>query len=166
MLPEMPPEPPPEYVAFVVRRLGDARAQAGRLTGGERFADEVYPAALADVALRWRWRRWWRFDADRLLERRLAVQAKRWREEQIYPVEVLPVHTGQRAAAPRLVSVALRKAGLVPPTARPDEQPVAEAAIAWAYAYRRYLWRHWTRVVGSTVVTVVAVLEALPGPPA
>ncbi len=166
MFPEMPPEPPPEYVAFVVRRLGDARAEAGRLTGGPRFADEVYPAALADVALRWRWRRWWwRFDEDRLLERRLAVQAKRWREEQIYPVEVVAVHTGRRAAAPRFVSVALRKAGLLPPTARPQEQPAAEAAIAWAAAYRRYLWRRWTRIVVTTVGTFIAVVQVLPEPP-
>jgi hypothetical protein len=163
VFPEMPPEPPPEYVAFVARRLADARAEAGRLTGADRFADEVYPPALADVATRWRWRGLRRFDEDRLLERRLAVHARRWREDRMYPVEVVAV---RRAQAPgRFASVALRKAGLLPPTARPWERPAAEAAIAWAAAYRRYLWRRWTRIIGTAVVVLIAIMAVLPGPP-
>ncbi len=164
MLPEMPPEPPPDFVAFVVRRLAAARAEAARLTGGERFADEVYPAAFADVAMWWHWpprrRR-----ADALLDRALQRNAKHWREEQIYPVEVVAVHTDRRAPV-RFVSVAWRKAGLLPPTARPGEQPSAEAAIAWAYGYRRYRIRRVARTVLAWVVAVIAVLQSLPEPPA
>jgi hypothetical protein len=164
VFPEMPPEPPPEYVAFVVRRLGAAQAEAGRLTGGDRYADEVYPAALADVATRWRWRRLRPFDEERLLARRLAVHAKRWREEQIYPVEVVAVHTGRRPV-PRFVSVALRKAGLLPPTARPQQRPAAEAAIAWAAAYRRYVWRRRARIAATVVLVLFAISLLLPTPP-
>ena len=165
MLPEMPPEPPPEYVAFVVRRLAGARAEAGRLTGAERHADEVYPAAFADVALCWRWRRWLvRFDPDRLLAKSLRKYAKRWRDEQIYPVDVAVVHTGR--PAPGFVSIALRKAALLAPTARPAEQPTAEAAIAWAWAYRRYRWRRLAWTAATTVAAVIAVVQALPDPPA
>src|SRR4051812_42523227 len=158
----MPPEPPPEFTAFVVRRLAGARAEAARLTGGDRFADEVYPAAFSDVALRWRWRF---FDRDRLFERRLAGHAERWREEQIYPVEVQAVHAGRRVV-PRAVSVALRKAGLLPPTARPDVQPAAEAAIAWADAYRRYRWRKLARTALAVLIAMLVIGHLLPSPPA
>jgi hypothetical protein len=66
----------------------------------------------------------------------------------------------------RFVSVAWRKAGLLPPTARPGEQPSAEAAIAWAYGYRRYRIRRVARTVLAWVVAVIAVLQSLPEPPA
>jgi hypothetical protein len=163
VLPQMPPEPPPDFVAFVARRLPDARAQAARLTGG-RHADEVYPGALADVATWWRWRRMWPVDPDRLLARRLAVQGSRWRAEQIYEVDVRPVRPEPRRL-PRIASVALRKAGLLAPTARPHEQPAAEAAIAWATAYRRYVWRRWTRTLLSVALVLVVLAQSLPEPP-
>ncbi|GAA0809572.1 hypothetical protein [Spirilliplanes yamanashiensis] len=159
---EMQPEPPADYVAFVVRRFGAARAEAARLTGGERYADEVYPAAFTDVALHWRWQR---RRADAILERSLARRAKRWREEQIYEVDVRPVHEG-RPSPVRFVSVALRKAGLLAPTARPSAQPVAEAGIAWCCAYRRWRWRRLARTVAAVLIAVLVIAEMLPGPPA
>lgn len=152
---QLPPEPPPDFVAFVARRLPDARARAAELTGGDRFADEVYPDALADVAARWcrRWRR----DPDALLIRRLAVRGRRWRAEQLYPVEVTAVRASRRA--PAATSVALRKAGLLPPTSRPAARPVAEAAIAWSMAYRRQQWWRWARTLGTSAAVLGALAE-------
>ena len=69
-----PPEPPPEFVAFVARTRPGARTAAGRLTGADRYADEVYPEAFADVATGWPWRRL--VDVDRLLDRRLRTRVR------------------------------------------------------------------------------------------
>lgn len=155
-----PPEPPPEFVAFVARTLPGARTAAGRLTGADRYADEVYPEAFADVATGWPWRRL--VDVDRLLDRRLRTRAAHWRQQQIYPVEVL---REARPAVTRWVSIALRKAGLLPSTARREWIPAAEAAIAWAVAYRRHRWMRWTRIALTTLIVLVVAAQLLPTPP-
>jgi hypothetical protein len=63
-------------------------------------------------------------------------------------------------------SVARRLAPLLPPTVRVQQRPVAEAAIAWAHAYRRHELRRVARVVVSAVLALggfVQVLERIPG---
>jgi hypothetical protein len=173
----MPPEPPPEFVAFVTRWL--PRVRAG-MAGG----DEVYPAALADVASYWRWRGLLRVDPGTVLRRRLATRARRWHEHHQEPAPsgnatemvVLP----ERSTAVRLTdragpadpvrqpgggSVALRKAALLPSTARADERPVAEAGIAWLVAYRRHLWGRWARTALTAAALLAAVAQLVPQPP-
>jgi hypothetical protein len=179
LVPPMDPEPPPDYVEFVAGRLVTLAAEAARLVGGPAHADEVYPEALSDVAGRWRLlrllRRLGRRHAiDDYLGRRLTVRAKQWRDEQIYPVDVRPV----RAPATRLAAVfgpaggygpaaslALRKAPLLPATARGHNRPVAEAAIAWSHAYSRYRWRRLARTVVAAALLLGAMYQAVSIPP-
>jgi hypothetical protein len=193
LVPPMDPEPPDDYVAFVTDNLAVLHSEAARLVGGESHAGEVYPEALADVAGRWRrlrlLGRLGRSDAtSQFLRRRMSVRAKQWRDDQIYEVDVRvmrepgypsapalrsagaagggPLGTAGGAGAPAADSVARRLAPLLPPTVRAQQRPVAEAAIAWAHAYRRYELRRVARVVVSTVLAMggfVQVLERIPG---
>jgi hypothetical protein len=55
LLPRMPVEPPPAYVAFVERHLEPLRRDALRIVDDDDDADEVSGAVLTDVAIRWRW---------------------------------------------------------------------------------------------------------------
>lgn len=89
------PEAPDGYVRFVERHLAALRTESERLTGERGQGTEIYPDALADVAARWRWLERRRpAVADAFLRRTLVARARRWRDEQLYPVEV-------SAAAPR-----------------------------------------------------------------
>ena len=172
LIPRMAPEPPAEYVAFVSHHLATLPDEAARLVGDERHADEIYPEALADVAARWSW-----FDLlrdvagpdsrSRYLRRSLAQRAKRWRDEQPYPVEVqvlAPVPSAPRAPAPVWMSVALRRAPLVGSTARREARPLAEAAIAWLTAYERYRRRRLTALI-VVAVLVFGTLAQIAGSP-
>jgi hypothetical protein len=168
LLPPMADEPPPEFVEFVAVHLGDLQAEAARLVGGPGHAQEVYPEALADVAGHWRRlrlrRRLTRRDAPgAYLHRRLATHAERWRDEQIYEVDVRPLR--EHATAARPSSVALRKAPLLPDTVRRHARPLAEASIAWAHAYRRHRWHVVARIGVVLFVALVALAQAAPALP-
>ena len=144
LVPPMDYEPPEDFVRFVAVHLPDLQREAARLTGGPQHADEIYPEALSDVACHWRRlrlrRRLTRRDApSEFLLQRLGTRAKQWRDDQIYEVEVTllrppPVH----AAAPP--TIALRKAAVLPGTARIGVIGTADAGIAWVHAYRRQQW--------------------------
>src|SRR4051794_6903120 len=93
LVPPMDDVPPDDFVSFVAAHLPGLQREAARLTGGERHADEVYPEVLADVAGHWRRlrlrRRLSRNDpAGDYLAHRLTARARRWREEQIFEVDV------------------------------------------------------------------------------
>jgi hypothetical protein len=55
LVPRMVLEPPPRYVAFVAAHLEELRADAEKVVGDQRGADELYPEVLTDVAMRWTW---------------------------------------------------------------------------------------------------------------
>jgi hypothetical protein len=95
LLPRMPAEAPDDYVSFVDRHLPDLRTESARLAGDPACGDEIYPEALADVAARWQWLELLRTRlgragvADEYLRRTLETRAQRWRDDQVYPVEVV-----------------------------------------------------------------------------
>ncbi len=172
VVPPMADEPPGDFVAFVVAHLSDLQREAARLVGGQQHADEIYPMVLSDVAGHWRRLRLWARLAHRdvpgdFLFRRLATRAEQWRDDQIYEVEVLglrpppppPVH----GATP--VSYAARKAALLPSTERVHQRPVAEAAIAWEYAWRRARWRRIGRTVALVLLVLIVFLQLVTYPP-
>lgn len=196
LIPPMDSEPPRDYVDFVVGNMAMLQAEATRLVGGDRHADQVYTQALIDVAGRWRRLSWQRRISHRdttadFLRRRLLARAEQWREDRIYPVEVVSVPTpgafqpasqaiyqpaaqdrlwpstvpaGAPAAAPE--SVAHRMAPLLPATVRADAAPVADAGIAWEHAYRRNrLWRLGLRCAAVALVVgeIVHFMSGLGG---
>jgi hypothetical protein len=186
LLPRMPAEAPEAYVSFVDRHLGDLRTESARLAGDPTHGDEIYPEALADVAARWQWLELMRTRlgragvAEEYLRRTLATRAQRWRDDQIYPVEVVvtradggpppgpftgppaPRSAGGRSpyapppagsARPR-ASLGLRQAAFLSP-ARELPAAIAEAAIAWWHAYE--VQRRRRRVLVATVAVLVFV---------
>jgi hypothetical protein len=164
----MEDEPPREFVDFVAVHLADAQREAVRLVGDPEHADEIYPAAFSDVATRWRRLRLLRWlrrrpassagdPAVEMLYRRLSMRAKQWRDDQIYDVDVQVLRMAPVGYAAGPVSVALRKASVLPGTARWQAQPLAEASIAWNHAWRQSQWRR----IGARVLTVVVILLAL-----
>jgi hypothetical protein len=172
LVPPMDDEPPPEYVAFVTTHVATARRDAARLTGGDPEGTHLYMDALADVAGHWRrltllgrLRRTFASGrppadtAEEYLARRLAARTRQWREDKIYDIDVrvLTEHHGHLYSRPPAASVALHKAGLLPDTVRSTTGPLADAAITWVQAYRRYFLR---RVVRSFLVTI-ALLAVL-----
>jgi hypothetical protein len=175
LVPPMELEPPPDFVAFVAVHLADVQREAARLTGGPQHAHEVYPEALADVAGHWRRlrlrSRLARDDvAARYLTRRLQIRAGQWREERIYPVDVqlscAPVRRDVPAGIRDVpVSIALRKAALLPGTERRYARPVAEACIAWNHAWRRAYWHRLARTAAAVVLVLGALFQVLPALP-
>src|SRR5919206_1850404 len=125
IVPPMDDEPPRDFVDFVAVHLADAQREAAVLAGGPEHADEIYPAAFSDVASRWRRLRLYRRLRRRLapgsadpaldtLNRRLAMRAKRWRDEQIYDVDVQVLRMAPVGYTPGTASVALRRAAVLP----------------------------------------------------
>ncbi|MGW4948519.1 hypothetical protein ACWEOZ_43805 [Actinoplanes sp. NPDC004185] len=180
LIPPMEDETPPEFIAFVAARHDMLHDEAARLTGGERSAPELCMQVLTDLAGRWRWLTWIgrltrRDAAARLLDRRLTARTKQWREDQIYPVEVLVLGDHdripqaavpsaalvqyQRPPAPAHESVAQQLAALLPSTVRSGTEVIAEAEIAWVHAYRRYLWRRYCAVGGGMVFLVGGMVQ-------
>jgi hypothetical protein len=170
VVPPMDEEPPAGFITFVAVHLATLREEAGRLTGGSRHADEIYPQVLSDVALHWRRlslrrRLTGRDEAADYLRRRLEARTEQWREEQIYPVEVEmlrppPVH----AAVPLSATIAFRKAAVLPSTERVRVRPLAEAAIAWQHAWRQARWRRIGRIVGILAFCFMYLMYSLPQP--
>jgi hypothetical protein len=163
LIPPMADEPPPEYVAFVMLRARDLRAEASRLVGGDaEAAERIFLRALTETAGHWRRLRWWsrltRSDAHTPYIRKFMDKStEQWREDQIYEIRVEPVRptTVQRRAG----TIAQRKATLIDSTARTSLDALADAEIAWQHAWRRSQWRHVIRVVGGAVLLVGAMIQ-------
>lgn len=140
LIPPMDDEPPPEFIAFVAGRLSALRAEAARLTGGDRSAPEVTMEVLIDLAGHWRrlsWRsRLTHRDATaEFLDRRLTARTRQWREEQIYPVEVNVLRDTAWAAPPEQI---LEPAGAPHSAAYPAAGATRPLTAAAAEArYRR-----------------------------
>ena len=121
----MEPEAPPDYVTFVGRHIATLRTESDRLTGDIGHGEEIYAEALSDVAARWRWFELLRTRlgrpavADHYLRRTLDARAKRWRDEQPYPVEVRAIRPVSDPAPPRRrqfhSSLGLRQAAFLAP---------------------------------------------------
>ena len=166
LIPPMDDEPPPEYVAFVTLRQRELRAETARLVGDDPIADQIYLDVFTDVAGHWRRLRWWsrvtRGDAvAAYLRRRLAARTKQWREDQIYEVEVRVLRP-QMPVVPLITpagSLALRKAAVLPGTARASLDALADAEIAWVHAWRRSQWRLVGLRVGGAVLLLAALLQ-------
>jgi hypothetical protein len=161
LIPPMDEEPPPAYVSFVSTHLGDLRRETSRLVGGDADGAHLYMDVLADLAGHWRRLcllvRFGRPDARELyLHRRMTTRTRHWRDDQIYEVDTrvlrAPVFT-----APAPASLALRKAAVLPGTARSGLVALADAEIAWIQAYRRQYWRR----VGRTAAAVLIVLGVI-----
>jgi hypothetical protein len=170
VVPPMADEPPGDFVAFVVTHLPVAQREAARLVGGPQHADEIYPMALSDVAGHWRRLRLWARLAHRdvtgeFLIRRLAARARQWRDDQIYEVEVLGLRPPPPAHTALPVSYAARKAALLPGTERVQQRPVAEAAIAWEYAWRRARWRRIGRTAALVLLVLIVFMQLVTYPP-
>lgn len=164
LIPPMDEDPPPEYVAFVAAHLRPLRAETDRLVGGDPEGGHLYMEVLTDLAGHWRrlaWRGWLsrRDEAGAYLMRRLATRTKQWRDDQIYEVDVRVVGKPLPVPLRGPVSVALRKAALLPGTARSGVIPVADAGIAWVHAYRRQQWHRAGRLIAGGIVLVATMIQ-------
>ncbi|GAA1592257.1 hypothetical protein [Actinoplanes couchii] len=156
LIPPMPDEPPPDYLAFVARHHHALRAEAHRLTGGAPAHEEIYLSVLTDLATRWR--------RLRLLNRtepyareRLTRRTARWREDQVYEVQVRvlpPASPSASRTRPRYGTLALLKAEVIDGTTRPSLEAVADAEIAWVHACLR---SHWNRLLLHTAFVLLVV---------
>jgi hypothetical protein len=166
LIPPMADEPPRDYLAFVAGRLTALRSESSRLVGGDRDADGISMEVLTDLAGHWR-RVCWRSRlghrdaAAEYLDKRLAARAKQWREDQIYPVEVSVAGDWSPVVTRRapVQTVAEKMAPLLPSTVRQEAGVLAEAEIAWVHAYRRYVWRHYARVIGGMVLLLLYLVQ-------
>jgi hypothetical protein len=164
LIPPMDEEPPPEYVAFVAAHLCPLRAETERLVGGDPEGAHLYMEVLTDLAGHWRrlaWQSWLgrRDTATEYLTRRLAVRTKQWREDQIYEVDVRVLHKPSSVSLRGPESLALRKAALLPGTARSGVIPVADAGIAWVHAYRKQQWHRIGRLVAGGIFLVGSMIQ-------
>src|SRR5215471_4090411 len=147
LVPPMDDEPPPEYVAFVAGHLTALRRETDRLVGGD------------DVAGHWRRLRAWgrlahKDAAGEYLKRRLDSRTKRWRDDQIYEVDIRVLRTQPFYLPARRpgATLALRKAEVLPDTVRAGAVPQADAGIAWVQAYRKQEWHRIGRLVVSGIL--------------
>ena len=56
-------------------------------------------------------------------------------------------------------------AALLPGTKRVQQRPVAEAAIAWEYAWRRARWRRIGRTVTLVLLVMLVFIQIVDRPP-
>lgn len=162
----MEPEAPPDYVTFVGRHIATLRTESDRLTGDIGHGEEIYAEALSDVAARWRWFELLRTRlgrpavADHYLRRTLDARAKRWRDEQPYPVEVRAIRPVSDPAPPRRrqfhSSLGLRQAAFLAPEHHAPA-PVAEAAIAWWHAYEAHRRRRRVLIAVAVLLLFTAM---------
>jgi hypothetical protein len=162
----MDDEPPPAYVSFVTTHLGELRRETSRLVGGDAEGTHLYMDVLADLAGHWRrlclLSRLRRRDALELyLHRRMTTRTRHWRDEQIYEVDVrvLPVPVFMPAGP--AASIALRKAAVLPGTARSGLAALADAEIAWVQAYRKQYWRRIACTAAATLVIFCGVVQVI-----
>lgn len=166
LVPPMADDPPPEFVAFVVTHVDELHAETRRLTGGDPEGDHLYLEVLADVAGHWRRLCWWsrlagRDAAGDYLRHRLLVRTKRWRDDQVYEVDVrvMPPPVYYSPVRPRSSSIALRKAAVLPGTARSGVLAVADAGIAWVQAYRREQWHRIGRLIALAIFLIGGMIQ-------
>jgi hypothetical protein len=162
LIPPMDEEPPPAYVSFVTAHLGELRRETSRLVGGDADGAHLYMDVLADLAGHWRRlclmsRLRGRDALELYLHRRMTTRTRHWRDEQIYEVDVRVLRQSIFMPARPAVSLALRKAAVLPGTARSGVVALADAEIAWVQAYRRQQWRS----IGRLAITVVLVVGVL-----
>jgi hypothetical protein len=166
LVPPMADDPPPEFVAFVVTRVAELQAETDRLTGGDPEGDHLCLEVLADVAGHWRRLCWWsrlarRDAAGEYLRHRLRVRTKRWRDDQVYEVDVrvMPPQIYYTPVRPKSLSIALRKAGVLPGTARAGALAVADAGIAWVQASRREQWHRIGRLIALGILLIGGMIQ-------
>ncbi|WP_305786759.1 hypothetical protein [Symbioplanes lichenis] len=165
LIPPMTDEPPPDYLRFAAARRTTLHHEAAALVGGNAdVGDAIAMEVLTDIAGHWR-RLTWRTRltghdaAAAFLRTRLTKRTAHWRDEQLYPVEVV------RPPAPALftrrpsASVALRLAPLTPTTVRDPTTATAEAEIAWLHAYRRSMWWRYARVCGGFLLILFYLIH-------
>lgn len=165
----MTPEPPREFVAFVVRHLRQLRHDAEVLAGDEYEAHGLYSQVLTDVAIRWPWfallRRLNRPGAaDAFLQETLVRRSARRQAEEAGFVEVevwftddpLPPPGAQKLEpAPRT-----RSARPLPMECFGVEiGPVIEAAVAWWHAYVAH---RYARLAATTTAVILVLLTVIP----
>ncbi|MFC7531302.1 hypothetical protein [Actinoplanes sp. GCM10030250] len=167
-IPPMDDEPPPEYVAFVTAHVHGLRAESARLVGGASVSGAIYLDVLTDVAGHWRRLHWWgrltgSDAAGAYLRRRLTARSAQWREDQVYEVSVSVLRPVSPLGRPvtHSGSLALRKAALLPGTARASRSldALADAEIAWVHAWRRSQWRGVLRVVIGGVLLIGGMIQ-------
>jgi hypothetical protein len=167
LIPPMDDDPPPEFVAFVAGHLGALRRETDRLVGGDPVAGHLYMDVLADVAGHWRRLCWWSRLARQdkpaeYLRRRLTARTKQWRDEQIYEVDIRVLQPPQWVSVSGPASSwALRKAAVLPGTARSSAGPSADAGIAWVQAYRRQQWHRLARLIATTALLFTAMIQSM-----
>jgi hypothetical protein len=169
LIPPMDDEPPVAYVDFVTTHLGELRRETTRLTGGDPDGTHLYMDVLADVAGHWRRlcllaRLRHRDAPGDYLTRRLAIRTRQWRDEQIYDVDmrVLALSTPSFPAPFATTgSIALRKAAVLPTTARRGVRATADAGIAWVQAYRKQQWYRLGRQVAFGVILVGGLIQIM-----
>jgi hypothetical protein len=165
LIPPMEDEPPSAYVGFVATHLGELRRETDRLVGGDAEGGHLYMDVLADVAGHWRRLLWLsrlrrRDETLAYLHRRLVTRAHRWRADQIYHVDVRVLGAPAFALPVMAGSLALRKAAVLPGTARGGPVvALADAEIAWVQAYRRQQWHRFGRAVIGSAVAVVGFVQ-------
>ncbi|MEU4240357.1 hypothetical protein [Actinoplanes sp. NPDC026619] len=166
LVPPMDDDPPPEFVTFVTGHLAALRHETDRLVGGDFEAAHLYMDVLTDVAGHWRRLYWWgrlagKDTATAYLERRLAHRTKQWRDEQIYEVDIRVLRTQiyLPAAPSSRTSLALRKATILPSTARSATASMADAGIAWVKAYRKSEWHRIGRLAATGILLVGGMIQ-------
>lgn len=161
----MDEEPPEAYVRFVSTHLGELRSETSRLVGGDADGAHLYMDVLADVAGHWRrlclLTRLGRRDALELyLHRRMTTRTRHWRDDQIYEVDIRVLQTPMFVPAGP-VSMALRKAAVLPGTARAGLVALADAEIAWIQAYRKQYWRRIGRTAAAFAIILVVLVQIM-----
>jgi hypothetical protein len=164
LVPPMDDEPPPDYVEFVTAHVDELRRETTRLVGGDDEGGHLYLEVLADLAGHWRRLCWLsrlgrRDAAWQYLQRRLASRTKQWREDQIYEVDVRVMRTPELFPVRTGGSLALRKAAVLPGTARSGVLAVADAGIAWVHAYRRQQWHRVGRLIATAILLVGGMIQ-------
>lgn len=164
LVPPMDDEPPREFVDFVAGHLATLRRETDRLVGGDPEGSHLYLEVLADVAGHWRRLRWWARLAggDRAtgyLQQRLAARTKQWRDDQIYDVDIRVMHQQMWLPMSVPATMALRKAEVLPGTARTGAIPYADAGIAWVQAYRKQEWHRIGRLVAGGILLVGGMIQ-------
>lgn len=160
LIPPMDDEPPEDYIAFVTAHASWLRAEAAGLVGGAGAAEEIYLAVLTDLAGHWRRLRLLG-RAGGYMRQRLAARAGRWRDEQVYEVDVRVLRPPEPIVPlfGRGGSVALRKAEIIEGTARADLDALADAEIAWVHACLRSQLHRALRYVIFCVLVVGALVQ-------
>ncbi|HWS36256.1 MAG TPA: hypothetical protein VN408_26410 [Actinoplanes sp.] len=158
LIPPMDDEPPADFVAFVSRHATVLRAEAYRLVGGAPAYEEIYGQVLTDLAGHWRRLRLFR-RTEPYMRERLTARTAHWREDQVYEVEVRVRPALSRTAPTRPGSLALRKAAVLPGTARASLDVLADAEIAWVHACLRARRNRILLHVLFVVLVVGALLQ-------